>query len=120
MLVGARHEEHVAALLPMESGDRVGRYRFIGMADMRPAIGIADCGGDEKGISHNGRLLVPMSCREPRAARPARRRHSGGLARAEPRSRPGRARSEEHTSELQSLMRISYAVFCLKKKKHRA
>src|SRR3546814_9666206 len=29
-----------------------------------------------------------------------------------------RARSEEHTSELQSLMRISYAVFCLKKKKN--
>src|SRR3546814_6303817 len=29
-------------------------------------------------------------------------------------------RSEEHTSELQSLMRISYAVFCLKKKKHRS
>src|SRR3546814_9675146 len=28
----------------------------------------------------------------------------------------GRKRSEEHTSELQSLMRISYAVFCLKKK----
>src|SRR3546814_9944400 len=31
----------------------------------------------------------------------------------------GRSRSEEHTSELQSLMRISYAVFCLKKKKHK-
>src|SRR3546814_7546720 len=30
-----------------------------------------------------------------------------------------RIRSEEHTSELQSLMRISYAVFCLKKKKHK-
>src|SRR3546814_9293470 len=30
-----------------------------------------------------------------------------------------RWRSEEHTSELQSLMRISYAVFCLKKKKHK-
>src|SRR3546814_5464002 len=29
-----------------------------------------------------------------------------------------RLRSEEHTSELQSLMRISYAVFCLNKKKH--
>src|SRR3546814_3572860 len=29
-----------------------------------------------------------------------------------------RDRSEEHTSELQSLMRISYAVFCLKKKRH--
>src|SRR3546814_6342438 len=34
----------------------------------------------------------------------------GGRAVADP-------RSEEHTSELQSLMRISYAVFCLKKKK---
>src|SRR3546814_6728127 len=33
---------------------------------------------------------------------------------------PKRARSEEHTSELQSLMRISYAVFCLKKKKQNA
>src|SRR3546814_5789944 len=31
----------------------------------------------------------------------------------------GRVRSEEHTSELQSLMRISYAVFCLKKKKQK-
>src|SRR3546814_9314022 len=31
--------------------------------------------------------------------------------------RQGLVRSEEHTSELQSLMRISYAVFCLKKKK---
>src|SRR3546814_7135578 len=33
------------------------------------------------------------------------------------RGRPALRRSEEHTSELQSLMRISYAVFCLKKKK---
>src|SRR3546814_8988613 len=32
--------------------------------------------------------------------------------------RDGMMRSEEHTSELQSLMRISYAVFCLTKKKH--
>src|SRR3546814_2401413 len=37
---------------------------------------------------------------------------------AEPNCKPStsRIRSEEHTSELQSLMRISYAVFCLKKK----
>src|SRR3546814_2678774 len=33
--------------------------------------------------------------------------------------RARRRRSEEHTSELQSLMRISYAVFCLKKKKQK-
>src|SRR3546814_7583250 len=55
---------------------------------------------------------------DDRAGHPALRRHAG-------RSRAGRSgmrgrqmpRSEEHTSELQSLMRISYAVFCLKKKK---
>src|SRR3546814_3750108 len=35
-----------------------------------------------------------------------------------PRADPGIKRSEEHTSELQSLMRISYAVFCLKKNTH--
>src|SRR3546814_2428889 len=35
-----------------------------------------------------------------------------------PSGTPKRCRSEEHTSELQSLMRISYAVFCLKKKKN--
>src|SRR3546814_5699624 len=39
---------------------------------------------------------------------------AGRAGRRPPASRSGR--SEEHTSELQSLMRISYAVFCLKKK----
>src|SRR3546814_10261873 len=45
--------------------------------------------------------------------------HAGSLEeeKADLRRDPGyRERSEEHTSELQSLMRISYAVFCLKKK----
>src|SRR3546814_5569736 len=45
-------------------------------------------------------ILLLAICRR----RPPRRRRFGALA-----------RSEEHTSELQSLMRISYAVFCLKK-----
>src|SRR3546814_6112878 len=48
-------------------------------------------------------------------AAPARSCHA---KRTEPSSSPSALRrSEEHTSELQSLMRISYAVFCLKKKK---
>src|SRR3546814_10667242 len=47
--------------------------------------------------------------RQPRAPRRARRLETG----APPH------RSEEHTSELQSLMRISYAVFCLTKKKNK-
>src|SRR3546814_4994116 len=41
---------------------------------------------------------------------------AGGGAQRAPSRREGGGRSEEHTSELQSLMRISYAVFCLKKK----
>src|SRR3546814_2112562 len=45
---------------------------------------------------------------------PGQRRRSAESRTASPR------RSEEHTSELQSLMRISYAVFCLKKKKKSA
>src|SRR3546814_9126183 len=47
-------------------------------------------------------------------------RNPRNLAGRAPRAAAGRERadrSEEHTSELQSLMRISYAVFCLKKKK---
>src|SRR3546814_9049679 len=46
--------------------------------------------------------------------------HRGGSERPSAQGsggRPAQGRSEEHTSELQSLMRISYAVFCLKKKK---
>src|SRR3546814_4150828 len=53
----------------------------------------------------------PSCCRRFRRAGPIR-----------PRARrrcKARGRSEEHTSELQSLMRISYAVFCLKKKKNK-
>src|SRR3546814_9464478 len=50
------------------------------------------------------RLIIGAVCRLRRRIR---------LARA---LDVGRERSEEHTSELQSLMRISYAVFCLKKK----
>src|SRR3546814_7610380 len=50
----------------------------------------------------------------------ARARRAGGHGSVAGRrftgARLGRGRSEEHTSELQSLMRISYAVFCLKKK----
>src|SRR3546814_2925458 len=40
----------------------------------------------------------------------------GGIVSRSPRDQVALIRSEEHTSELQSLMRISYAVFCLKKK----
>src|SRR3546814_8320065 len=62
---------------------------------------------------------------EPRARHLVRERAGGaaGLPQPRPRERAATAgggdRSEEHTSELQSLMRISYAVFCLKQKKRK-
>src|SRR3546814_18816405 len=55
-----------------------------------------------------------------RRGRPRRRRHPHApqvIGWAERVAHRPLGRSEEHTSELQSLMRISYAVFCLKKKK---
>src|SRR3546814_3571048 len=70
--------------------------------------------------TRNITLAAPMMtaryCRHPiraivRTTRPpARTSRTGSLITA--------PRSEEHTSELQSLMRISYAVFCLKKQKN--
>src|SRR3546814_2695640 len=77
------------------------------------------CGG-------GGRAAVPASARlggEPGGAPRAPPPPPAVAARAcEPLPAGGAdfsaGRSEEHTSELQSLMRISYAVFCLKKKKH--
>src|SRR3546814_9700187 len=70
-----------------------------------------------------GRPAAPAGrCAPPaRACRSPAGPHGSGLHRADSgRHRTGigdpPVRSEEHTSELQSLMRISYAVFCLKKK----
>src|SRR3546814_7971694 len=63
------------------------------------------------------RQMGPWPCRPVRGIG-AGRRHLAGPARLDDLiSRKNR--SEEHTSELQSLMRISYAVFCLKKKKQK-
>src|SRR3546814_6805071 len=68
-----------------------------------------DCQGEREGegaAAHARFLWI----KRRRPARAPRRRGRGFRS---------RTRSEEHTSELQSLMRISYAVFCLKKKKKR-
>src|SRR3546814_10412945 len=56
------------------------------------------------------------SCIGPRAWLPATRGERHLCQRVGDHGRDAQLRSEEHTSELQSLMRISYAVFCLKKK----
>src|SRR3546814_5209195 len=68
-------------------------------------------------VSRTVRLTQPLTVRsviESSASSPTLRPREG----LRPTSPHGAApRSEEHTSELQSLMRISYAVFCLKKKK---
>src|SRR3546814_3234197 len=70
--------------------------------------------GDD-GAAHRagGRLDVRRRCRARRS--PVRPRLHDRVVPAAP---AHGYRSEEHTSELQSLMRISYAVFCLKKKKN--
>src|SRR3546814_4277768 len=68
------------------------------------------------------RIDIPMHMPFGRALRPAAdHRRAGQIALTDIEARRdahSAKRSEEHTSELQSLMRISYAVFCLKNKTH--
>src|SRR3546814_1801178 len=92
-----------------------GRSRDPEHADDRPSVARSPRGADGADAGDDG-------C-EPIAADGRSRAY--GADRSQPRAQarfgrdrrgdPGR-RSEEHTSELQSLMRISYAVFCLNKK----
>src|SRR3546814_2771988 len=71
-------------------------------------------------IDHRGDEAVARR-ETPRPAQPAWQTEPGDFddahaGRRAVRTKVGKQRSEEHTSELQSLMRISYAVFCLKQK----
>src|SRR3546814_7902055 len=98
--------DSLTSLPPAAAGERVGRvYLRFTVAD-RPGVlaeltaAMRDAGVSiesliQRGNTENGGVYLVMVTHEV----PERR-------------------SEEHTSELQSLMRISYAVFCLKKKKH--
>src|SRR3546814_2320145 len=81
--------------------------------------------GPESSADRPGRGAQPRAGRTDgrvsrRAALPEPADVAGrGQLEPDGRRRTAGDRSEEHTSELQSLMRISYAVFCLKKKKHK-
>src|SRR3546814_5011718 len=77
----------------------------------RPQPRTAPCGEDTQ-FRAAQMLDLARPGGEPRADRAAEK--------SERRRNHHRERSEEHTSELQSLMRNSYAVFCLKKKKHQS
>src|SRR3546814_2141515 len=105
-----------------------GRVAKLPAADRSHPTCPQRCGGDEPGALSSGwrragaHLAPPGGgCRDCSRLSPSPADH--------PRRQAGASaarmslwaiirRSEEHTSELQSLMRISYAVFCLKKKKH--
>src|SRR3546814_4868738 len=88
---------HVQSDYPDHPGRRPGRRpRPAGLAEILRRAGARRAGDGD-------RHAVPAAARTARVLAAPVRRHP--------------ARSEEHTSELQSLMRISYAVFCLKKKK---
>src|SRR3546814_3938794 len=75
--------------------------------------GLSFDGATRTGAIHDGCPLksIWMRYRGARSPAPAHASSAG-------RGTEAHARSEEHTSELQSLMRISYAVFCLKNKKN--
>src|SRR3546814_8455003 len=87
-------------------GDNVAPQRVEGFLALQPEIGQAMVYGDRR--PYLVALIVPDT---DFAAEWARRRGRSPQSLADDPNR-----SEEHTSELQSLMRNSYAVFCLKKK----
>src|SRR5207249_6452539 len=74
VLVGPGEEEHVVAVEPHEAGNRIGRDRLVGVADMRRPVGIGD-GSREKiaGFGrHREKLVGRMWLDQPRAASASR------------------------------------------------
>src|SRR3546814_8370367 len=91
-------------------------------SDLSPSCSDSPCAGRQRGGGRPSSFRPRAPHRRTGACRGPWRTplrptisHPGKRARA-PRQCRRSGRSEEHTSELQSLMRISYAVFCLKKK----
>src|SRR3546814_10844136 len=102
---------HLAKLLDAQllAVETQGRHRYFRLAERD----VAQLLESLMGVAYRVGAVRLRSCpREPalRKARVCYDHHAGELGVL--------IRSEEHTSELQSLMRISYAVFCLKKKKN--
>src|SRR3546814_4026468 len=101
---------------------RCGRSRTVSGSGLRGVGGVAPTPAPSTVAGNQNRIAAAQlhlhAGRSPRAAVPGAGQLLGVLKRHQ-RGRVGRlvARSEEHTSELQSLMRIPYAVVCLKKKK---
>src|SRR3546814_9348474 len=88
---------------------KVGQYLHCGALALK-------AGGDRI-VERARHALEPKPAHRLDHVMPLHRRSSAGRNGRSRRSADGATRSEEHTSELQSLMRNSYAVFCLKKKK---
>src|SRR3546814_10104409 len=86
-------------------------------SDLRPAFGDRDNRLCARAAVDGRQLILQPRRRVGHSGHAGDGPRGGRLFRRLARADRARGRSEEHTSELQSLMRISYAVFCLKKKK---
>src|SRR3546814_10481119 len=96
-----RHADKIQGSLPLaRTGEKVDGRTPVRKHGPRPMV-------DHLRRSDAQRPGTAGTLGQPRPSGGRRARETGA-----------RIRSEEHTSELQSLMRISYAVFCLKKKKN--
>src|SRR3546814_7494715 len=98
-----------AELVEAGAGRGQQHHRLLPSVGQRPAVRRRD-GGLDVAASVVGDPAVQIGSELLRAVPDQEGMHDVAEER-------GQLRSEEHTSELQSLMRISYAVFCLKKKK---
>src|SRR3546814_9498084 len=112
--VGARRDEadsrrHLDRRAEYRRADARRHQRAVQPQPVQLPLRLLGQGSGQAGARRGNR-----QCCTPDAGRQGRERAAAGIAA----NRAG-ARSEEHTPELQSLMRISYAVVCLKKKKEK-
>src|SRR3546814_7410502 len=94
-----------------KSGDSTAIRRALASLRASDPAPCFPCGTSPLALRGEGRTARPSCDREPTC--PPTRQRRLQVLKGQP--HPRLTRSEEHTSELQSLMRISYAVFCLKK-----
>src|SRR3546814_3625665 len=120
-----------AVMLSASGWTRTGSLRCMtircSLVAFTSALNGASSCSERKRLDHSSsalerRTLQPGSSKMPWVSQSVKGLNGAGggasMLRPSPHAAATEDRSEEHTSELQSLMRTSYAVFCLKKKKH--
>src|SRR3546814_4419387 len=112
------HADQTRWLVPLRRGSLFGTQPYAGSVPALLLFDLSQTAG-RRGLCDQPRRRREVAYDRGRRASGPLSRADRGCGTSDMQAVERRTRSEEHTSELQSLMRISYAVFCLKKKYYR-